>query len=136
MLLKVFSDLCFIPTCLETYEELRKWSVTNCADFWEIFWKYADILHSQTYEEVLDQSQPMETIPEWFHGARLNFAENLLRYDDDKVALYTAGKICFPNSELQKNIGATQKGKVPKGLFIPLSPKSDQSQFSRNNIDT
>lgn len=77
---------------LETYEELRKWSVTNCADFWEIFWKYADILHSQTYEEVLDQSQPMETIPEWFHGARLNFAENLLRYDDDKVALYTAGE--------------------------------------------
>ena len=42
----------------------------------------------------------METISEWFHGARLNFAENLLRYDDDKVALYTAGKIYFPNSEL------------------------------------
>ena len=100
MLLKVFSDLSFLPTRLETYEELRKWSVTNCADFWEIFWKYADILHSQTYEEVLDQSQPMETIPEWFHGARLNFAENLLHYDDDKVALYTAGKIYFPNSEL------------------------------------
>lgn len=39
----------------------------------------------------------METIPEWFHGARLNFAENLLQYDDDKVALYTAGEIYFPN---------------------------------------
>ena len=94
---KSFSDLSFLPTRLETYEELRKWSVTNCADFWEIFWKYADIRHSQMYEEVLDQSQPMETIPEWFHGARLNFAENLLQYDDDKVALYTAGEICFPN---------------------------------------
>lgn len=34
----------------------------------------------------------MEDIPEWFRGARLNFAENLLRYDDDKVALYTTGK--------------------------------------------
>ena len=33
----------------------------------------------------------MEDVPEWFHGAQLNFAENLLRYDDDKVALYTAG---------------------------------------------
>ena len=97
---KSFFWFIFPPTRLETYEELRKWSVTNCADFWEIFWKYADILHSQTYEEVLDQSQPMEIIPEWFHGARLNFAENLLRYDDDKVALYTAGKIYFPNSEL------------------------------------
>ena len=104
MLLQVFSGLSFLPTCLETYEELRKWSVTNCADFWEIFWKYADILHSQTYEEVLDQSQPMETIPEWFRGARLNFAENLLQYDDDKVALYTAGKIYFPNQGAKKVI--------------------------------
>ena len=41
--------------------------------------------------KVLDQSQPMDNIPEWFRGARLNFAENLLRFDDDKVALYTAG---------------------------------------------
>ena len=34
----------------------------------------------------------MVDIPEWFRGAHLNFAENLLRYDDDdKVALYTTG---------------------------------------------
>ena len=41
--------------------------------------------------KVLDQSQAMADIPEWFHGARLNFAENLLHYDDDKVALYMTG---------------------------------------------
>lgn len=35
----------------------------------------------------------MEDIPEWFQGARLNFAENLLRFNDDKVALYTAGTV-------------------------------------------
>lgn len=33
----------------------------------------------------------MEEIPEWFTGARLNYAENLLQFDGDKVALYTAG---------------------------------------------
>ena len=33
----------------------------------------------------------MKDIPEWFCGAHLNFAENLLRFDDDKVALYMAG---------------------------------------------
>ena len=33
----------------------------------------------------------MEDIPEWFHGARLNFAENLLCVEDNRVALYTAG---------------------------------------------
>ena len=36
----------------------------------------------------------------------------------------------------KENIGGTQKRKVPNGLFIPLSPKSDQSQFSHNNINT
>lgn len=35
----------------------------------------------------------MEDIPEWFRGARLNFAENLLRFDDHEVALYTAGTV-------------------------------------------
>lgn len=77
---------------LKTYEELWKWSVTHYVDFWEMFWKYTDIVHSQPYEEVLDQSQAMADIPEWFRGARLNFAENLLRYDDDKIALYTTGE--------------------------------------------
>lgn len=37
----------------ETYEELWKWSVTHYVDFWEMFWKYTDIVHSQPYEEVL-----------------------------------------------------------------------------------
>ena len=37
----------------------------------------------------------MEEVPEWFHGAHLNFAENLLRFDDEKVALYTAGAVSF-----------------------------------------
>ncbi|XP_074635264.1 acetoacetyl-CoA synthetase-like isoform X2 [Acropora palmata] len=83
---------------LETYEELRKWSVIQHTDFWEMFWKYANIIHSQKYDEVLDQSSPMEDIPEWFRGARLNFAENLLHFDDDEVALYTAGYI--PNCSL------------------------------------
>lgn len=77
---------------LETYEELRKWSVNQHTDFWEMFWKFADIIHSHPYDKVLDESKPMEEVPEWFHGAHLNFAENLLRFDDEKVALYTAGE--------------------------------------------
>ncbi|PFX25647.1 Acetoacetyl-CoA synthetase [Stylophora pistillata] len=77
---------------LENYEELHQWSVNQHTDFWEMFWKFADVIHSHPYVEVLDESKPMEEVPEWFHGAQLNFAENLLRFDDDKVALYTAGE--------------------------------------------
>lgn len=35
----------------------------------------------------------MEESPEWFKGARLNIAENLLKYKDDRVALIAAGFI-------------------------------------------
>ena len=37
----------------ETYEELWKWSVNHYVDFWEMFWKYSDIVHTQPYEKVL-----------------------------------------------------------------------------------
>ena len=31
-------------------------------------------------------------IPEWFHGCMLNYAENLLKCEEDKVAIITYGK--------------------------------------------
>ncbi|KFM82958.1 Acetoacetyl-CoA synthetase, partial [Stegodyphus mimosarum] len=34
----------------------------------------------------------MENSPPWFEGARFNFAENLLRYRDDHIALISAGE--------------------------------------------
>ena len=37
-------------------------------------------------------SAGIETIPEWFRGSKLNYAENMLRFDeDDRVAIYAAG---------------------------------------------
>lgn len=33
----------------------------------------------------------MEESPEWFEGARLNIAENLLKFKDDRVALIATG---------------------------------------------
>lgn len=43
--------------------------------------------------EVVDVSMRISDVPEWFKGARLNYAENLLKHaDQDKVALYSASK--------------------------------------------
>lgn len=40
----------------------------------------------------MDKTKNISDIPEWFSGSRLNFAENLLKYDDEKVAIYSTGK--------------------------------------------
>ena len=42
---------------------------------------------------MVDISQSIDQIPEWFSGSRLNFAENVLQHQDGKIALYTAGEI-------------------------------------------
>jgi len=38
--------------------------------------------------QVIDTCQTIADIPEWFHGSRLNYAENILRHRDDRVAVY------------------------------------------------
>ena len=40
--------------------------------------------------QVVDKTKGVVDVPEWFHGSRLNYAENLLRYNDNRVALYAA----------------------------------------------
>ena len=48
-----------------------------------------NIKASQKTDQVIDMSKRIDEIPKWFEGAKLNYAENLLRYpDDNKVAFY------------------------------------------------
>ena len=75
----------------DEYSSLYKWSIENISDFWAAFWKYADVIHSKPYEQVVDDASKMPGA-RWFLGAELNFAENLLRYRDDQVALVFKGE--------------------------------------------
>jgi len=73
------------------YRPLYTWSVDNIPEFWAAFWDFADIKYSKTYETVVDD---LTTFPgaRWFVGARLNYAENLLRYRDDHTAFIFRGE--------------------------------------------
>src|SRR5210317_347836 len=73
------------------FEPLYQWSIENIADFWENFWEFADIIASKPYEQVIDDVAKMPGA-RWFSGARLNFAQNLLRFRDDQVALIFKGE--------------------------------------------
>jgi acetoacetyl-CoA synthetase len=69
-----------------SYPELYEWSVQNIPDFWATLWDFLDIQHSQPYTQVIDDPTKMPGA-KWFSGARLNFAQNLLRYRDDRTAI-------------------------------------------------
>lgn len=73
------------------YTPLYEWSVENIGDFWTAMWEFADIKASVPYQSVIDDAAKMPGA-KWFEGARLNFAENLLRYRDDRVALVFRGE--------------------------------------------
>ena len=68
------------------YTSLYQWSVDNLPEFWASMWEFAEIKASKPYDKVIDSEDKMMGV-KWFEGSRLNFAENLLRYRDDNVAL-------------------------------------------------
>ncbi len=76
--------------CID-YDDLYQWSVDNIAAFWAEMWRFAGIKASKTYETVIDDPTLMPGA-KWFTGSRLNFAENLLRYRDDRPALVFRGE--------------------------------------------
>ncbi len=68
------------------YDSLYQWSVENIQEFWTEMWEFADIKASESFRSVLDNFDKMQNA-QWFQGARLNFAENLLRFRDDRTAI-------------------------------------------------
>jgi acetoacetyl-CoA synthetase len=75
----------------KTYQELYQWSIEDIPNFWARLWEFADIKASRGYDQVVDD---LGRFPgaRWFVGARLNFAENLLRYRDDRLAFIFRGE--------------------------------------------
>jgi len=76
---------------LRTYPELYRWSVEAVPEFWARLWEFADIKASRGYDQVVDDVRKMPGA-KWFSGARLNFAENLLRHRDDRPAFIFRGE--------------------------------------------
>lgn len=76
---------------VDSYHQLWNWSVENIADFWAAMWEFADIKASRGYTEVVDDLGKFPGA-RWFSGARLNFAENLLRHRDDHIAFIFKGE--------------------------------------------
>ena len=65
---------------------LHAWSIAHPDAFWAAVWRYCDVRAVQPWKHVLQLGEHM-TQTRWFVGSTLNFAENLLRYQDQHIAL-------------------------------------------------
>ena len=70
---------------IASYDELYSWSIENISDFWAAVWEFFGIKSSSAYDRVVDDFAQFPGA-KWFPGARLNFAENLLRHRDKHTA--------------------------------------------------
>ena len=70
---------------------LWRWSVENLDDFWQATWDYFKIESSSPHTSVLGRREMPGA--QWFPGARLNYAQHVLRQEKpDSDALYYANE--------------------------------------------
>jgi acetoacetyl-CoA synthetase len=71
---------------LAGYFDLYDWSISNIPAFWSDVWEFTKVIASTGFEQVVDDLSKFPGA-RWFVGARLNFAENLMRYSDERTAI-------------------------------------------------
>ena len=68
------------------YSDLYHWSVEEKETFWSFLWDFCNVIGHKG-ERILVNGDDIEKAT-WFPDARLNFAENLLRRNDDTIAIH------------------------------------------------
>ena len=93
---------------VEDYFGLYDYSIRQPEAFWRAVWEFCGIRASGDFDEVLVDAGKMPGA-RWFPGVRLNFAQNLLRYKDDRVALLARNewghKREFTYAQLHEEVG-------------------------------
>ncbi len=120
---------------IRTYDELYQWSVANIPDFWACMWDFGGVKASRKYDAVIDCPGRMPGA-RWFTGARLNFAENLLRFRDDAPAIVFRGEgretVRITYTELHDRVAALARSLRAAGVergdrvagFMPNMPET------------
>ncbi|WP_194755905.1 acetoacetate--CoA ligase [Aliidiomarina indica] len=67
------------------YHSFYQWSVSEKEQFWSFLWDHFDVIGEKGHT-ILRDGHKMPGA-QWFPEASLNFAENLLRYRDDRPAV-------------------------------------------------
>ncbi len=70
---------------ISAYSDLHRYSIEHPAEFWRTVWEFCEVIGYPGTTVVTDLDQMPGA--KWFPGARLNFAENLLRFRDQQTAI-------------------------------------------------
>ncbi len=133
------------------YDSLRQWSIDFPEEFWAAVWRFHEVLADERCGAYLDEAGNVQYAPQlapwdcvliggermappqaelgprWFTGARLNFAENMLRHcaapdADTREALVSwneAGRRCSLSfAELQREVARVAQALSSAGVGV------------------
>jgi acetoacetyl-CoA synthetase len=108
-------------TELQDYRALYDYSIRNPEKFWTLVWDFCGIKAIGERQPVLVDAGKMPGA-RWFPEVRLNFAQNLLRYRDDRIALWSRGErgsvseISY--AQLHEQVGALSAAMRARGVGL------------------
>jgi acetoacetyl-CoA synthetase len=134
------------PDAPDAFAALHRWSVTHPDQFWPSVWRFCGVIAADApgaapWTRVvvgLDRMAPPdpEAGPRWFPGARLNYAENLLRTEDETTAIIAwnerGPRQRLTHAELRSAVGACAAALRAAGVesgdrvagFLPNIPET------------
>jgi len=127
-----------------SYNHLYNWSVENPENFWKSIWETSGLIYSKNYSKILSSNKMPGA--KWFMGAKLNFAENLLRFRDDRIAIVSTRedcpKIVLTYNQLYQKVAACAHGLKILGVkkgdrvagFVPNYPESIIAMLATTSI--
>ena len=129
----------------DSYDKLYNWSVEETELFWSLIWDYFQIISSEKGQKTVSDFESMPGA-KWFPEAKLNFAENLLKYRDDRIAISFHGesndklKLTYKElyqhtaslSDYLKSIGIEAGDRI--AAFMPNRPETIAGMLAATSI--
>ena len=129
---------------IDGYGDLHRYSIDQPGEFWQSLWDFCEVIGYRGASAVSD----IDKMPgaRWFPGARLNFAENLLRYRDEQTAILfkseTGGTAQLSYQELYEAVARTAAALKAQGVasgdrvagYMPNLPETVIAMLATSSI--
>ncbi len=130
---------------ISDYDTLHRWSIAHPALFWAEIAAFCELQLDTSCSEVLVESAHLPGA-QWFVGARLNFAANLLRFRDTRPAIIfrdeTGRRSELSYAQLYRQVAALADGLRRAGIvaddrvagFVPNCPEAVIAMLATTSI--
>jgi acetoacetyl-CoA synthetase len=130
---------------LDGYEQVYAWSVSHPEEFWTELARFADVRAEWGAGPALENRERMPGA-RFFPNARLNFAENLLRHDDDRAAIVFVNergtRRQLSHRELRREVARVAAGLRAAGVgegdrvagFLPNLPEATIAMLATASV--